>query len=194
MAIEVKRESLDTKAIHVSPSYVDKDGAQYLTSSDKPFPTVDVNHLRLHEGRAYYAYKLYPYASMLPAGSSIDIAIAWASGKTPHLIYTANCGGDAELYMYENAVVTGGTSFTAVTRNRVISTSSQSAILINPTITNIGTQIDGQFLAGGVGKKAGGGDAYASEQVLAPLTTYLFRLTNVNGTSHMAHLYLEWYE
>jgi hypothetical protein len=49
-------------------------------------------------------------------------------------------------------------------------------------------------LAGGVGKKAGGDDAYASEQVFNSLTTYLFRLTNVNGTDHMAHLYLEWYE
>ena len=194
MAILVERESLGTKSQHISPAYVDKDGNSYLAGSDRPFPILDVNHLRLHEGRAYYAYKLYPHASMLSAGASIDIAVAFASGKTPHLIYTANCGGDAELYMYENAVVTGGTSFTAVRRNRTISTASQSAILINPTVTSVGTELDAQFLAGGVGKKAGGGDAYASEQVLSPLTTYLFRLTNVNGTAHMAHLYLEWYE
>lgn len=194
MAIEVERESLTTKSRHVSPSYIDKDGKQYLVSSDRPAPTIDVNHLRLHEGRAYYAYKLYPHNSMLPAGASIDIAIAFASGVTSHLIYIANCGGDAEIYMYENSVVSGGTGFTAVRRNRTITTASQSAILINPTVTSLGTQLDGQFIAGGVGKKAGGGDAYASEQVLSPLTTYLFRLTNVNGTAHMAHLYLEWYE
>ena len=76
MAIEVKRESLDTKSQHVSPAYVDKDGVHYLTSSDKPFPTIDVNHLRMHEGRAYYVYKLFPYAAGLAAGASIDIAIA----------------------------------------------------------------------------------------------------------------------
>lgn len=194
MAILVERESLGTKSQHISPAYVDKDGNSYLTSSDKPFPTVDVNHLRLHEGRAFYAYKMYPYASMLPAGASIDIAIAWGSGKFPHLVYSANCGGDAEVYMYENAVVSGGTSFTALNRNRYLNTASSSAILINPTVTSLGNQLDGQFIAGGVGKKAGGGDAYASEQVLSSLTTYLFRLTNVNGTAHMAHLYLEWYE
>jgi hypothetical protein len=194
MAILVERESLGTKSQQTSPAYVDKDGNSYLTSSDKPFPIIDVNHLRLHEGRAFYAYKLYPDASKLSAGAHIDIAVAWASGKFPHLIYTANCGGDAELYMYENAVVSGGTSFTAVNRNRYLNTASSSAILINPTVTSLGTQLDAQFLAGGVGKKAGGGDAYASEQVLNSLTTYLFRLTNVNGTAHMAHLYLEWYE
>lgn len=194
MAIIVERESITTKSRFVSPTYTDKDGVQQVAGSDRSFPTIDVNHLRLHEGRAYYAYKLNPYSAMLGAGASINIAVAWANGTTPHLIYTANCGGDAELYMYENAVVTGGTSFTGVRRNRTIDTASSSAILINPTVTSVGTQLDAQFLAGGVGKKAGGADAYASELVLSPLTTYLFRLTNVNGTAHMAHLYLEWYE
>lgn len=194
MAIEVERESLTTKSRHVSPSYIDKDGKQYLVSSDRPAPIVDVNHLRLHEGRAYYAYKLYPYASMLPAGSSIDIAMAFATGVTPHLVYDANCGGDAEVYLYEGSVVSGGTSFTAVRRNRNITNASQSAILINPTVTSLGTLLDSQFIAGGVGKKAGGGDSYATEQVFSPLTTYLFRMTNVNGTAHMAHLHIEWYE
>lgn len=194
MAINVLRESDTTKSRHVNPAYVDKDGNSYIASSDRPFPTIDVNHLRLHEGRAFVAYKLYPYSAMLGAGASIDIAIAWASGKVPHLVYSANCGGDAEVYMYEDAVVTGGTSFTAINRNRTSATTSASAILINPTVTSVGNQLDAQFIAGGVGKKAGGGDAYASEQMLNALTTYLFRLTNVNGTSHMAHLYLEWYE
>jgi len=194
MAINVLRESDTTKSRHVNPAYVDKDGNSYIASSDRPFPTLDVNHLRLHEGRAFYAYAMYPYSAMLAAGASINIAVAWATGKTPHLIYEANCGGDAEVYMYENAVVTGGTSLTAFNRNRTSATTSASALLLNPTVTSTGTLLESQFIAGGVGKKAGGGDAYASEQVLNSLTTYLFRLTNVNGTSHMAHLYLEWYE
>lgn len=194
MAIPVERESITTKSRFVTPTYTDKDGIQQTVGSDRPAPIIDVNHLRMHEGRGFYAYHLNPYSSMLAAGASIDIAIAWASGKTPHLIYSANCGGDAEVYMYENATVTGGTSFTALNRNRTSTTTSSTAILINPTVSSLGTQLHGEFIAGGVGKKAGGGDAYASEQVLDDLTTYLFRLTNVNGTSHMAHLYLEWYE
>lgn len=194
MAIQVERESITTKSRFVTPTYTDKDGVQQTVGSDRPYPIIDVNHLRMHEGRGFYAYHLNPYSSMLAAGASIDIAIAWASGKTPHLIYSANCGGDAEIYMYENATVTGGTSFTALNRNRTSATTSSTAILINPTVSSLGTKLHGEFIAGGIGKKAGGGDAYASEQVLDDLTTYLFRLTNVNGTSHMAHLYLEWYE
>lgn len=194
MAIQVERESITTKSRFVTPTYTDKDGVQQTVGSDRPAPIIDVNHLRMHEGRGFYAYHLNPYSSMLAAGASIDIAIAWASGKTPHLIYSANCGGDAEIYMYENATVTGGTSFTALNRNRTSATTSSTAILINPTVSSLGTKLHGEFIAGGIGKKAGGGDAYASEQVLDDLTTYLFRLTNVNRTSHMAHLYLEWYE
>lgn len=194
MAINILRESDTTKSRHVNPAYVDKDGVSYIASSDKPFPYIDVNHLRLHEGRAFYAYVLYPDAAKLAAGASINIAIAFASGIKPHLVYDANCGGDAEIYLYEGASVTGGTALTAFSRNRTTAITSASAALLNPTITSTGTLLEAEFIAGGTGKKSGGGIAGTTEQVLSPLTTYLFRLTNVNGTDHMAYLHLEWYE
>jgi hypothetical protein len=194
MAIIVQRESDNTKAIFVTPTFIDKDGNQTVAGSEKPFVMADVNHVRLHEGRAFYAYKFNPYASMLAAGSSINLAVAWASGKTPHLVFNCNCGGDAEFYIYENAVVTGGTSFTAINRYRPSTNVSQSAVLINPTVTSVGTELHSEMITGGSGKKAGGGDAFSFQHVLSPLTTYLFRLTNVNSTSHMAFLQIEWYE
>lgn len=194
MVIAVQRESLDTRAQHTSPSYVDRDGLQPLVGSERPLPMLDINHLRLHEGRAYNAYKIYPDAAKLASGTSCNIAIAWASNVYAHLLIDASCGGDAELYIYENAVVTSGTAFTAVRRNRVIDVASQSAVLINPTVTTAGTEIGAHVITGGTGKHAGGAGTNALEMVLKPLTTYLFRLTNVNGFSHMAELILEWYE
>jgi hypothetical protein len=194
MAIEVKRESLDTKSIHVSPSYVDKDGLHYLVGSDRPTPTLDVNHLRLHEGRGFKAYKIYPSATQLANGASCNIAIAWATGVTAHVLVDASCGGDAELYIYEGAVVTGGTSFTALNRHRILNTASQSAVLINPTVTSVGTEIDAEIVAGGSGKKAGGAGSSALEMIFKPLTTYLIRLTNVSGSAQVAELMIDWYE
>ena len=194
MAIEVKRESLDTKSRHVSPSYTDKDSIQQLAGSDRPFPILDINHLRLHEGRAFKAYRIYPEATKLANGASCNIAIAWASGVYAHILVDASCGGNAELYMYEGATVSAGTSFTAIKRNRTTAITSQSAILINPTVTVTGTEIDAELVAGGSGKKSGGGGTNSLEIVLNPLTTYLFRLTNVSGTAQMAELFLEWYE
>jgi hypothetical protein len=106
------------------------------------------------------------------------------------------CLGDAELYIYEGASTTGGTTFTPINRNRnyAVSNPSQVAMVINPTVTSTGTEIDAQLIPGGVGKKAGGGIAVSLEYVLKPLTNYLFRLQNVNGTNHAASLQLEWYE
>ena len=40
----------------------------------------------------------------------------------------------------------------------------------------------------------GGGRGFSFEFILKPLTTYLFRLTNVNGSSQMAELRIDWYE
>ena len=194
MAINISRESDTTKSRHVNPAYVDKDGVSYIAGSDKPFPIVDINHLRLHEGRAFKAYRIYPNATKLADGASCNIAIAWASGVYAHILMDASCGGNAELYMYEGATVSGGTSFTAVKRNRTSATTSQSAILINPTVSVTGTEIDAELVAGGSGKKSGGGGSSSLEVILNPLTTYLFRLTNVSGAAQMAELFLEWYE
>jgi len=194
MAIIVQRESDNTKSIFVTPTYIDKDGNQVVAGSEKPLVIADINHVRLHEGRAFYAYFLNGDANQLADNASINIAVAWATGKYPHLVFDVKCGGDAEFTIFENATVTGGTSFTAINRYRSSANTSASAILINPTVTTTGTQLTGEFLSGGSGGQATGSAAFSFQYVLAPLTTYLFRLTNRSGQAHMAHLMIEWYE
>jgi hypothetical protein len=194
MAIEVQRESLDTKSQHVSVSFTDKDNVQYLAGSAKPFPTEDVTLLRLEEGKAFALGVVRSFADPLPASQSIDIAIAFAAGVTPNISISGLCAGDAMGFLYEGSVVTGGTAITALNKNRNSLVTSQSAALSNPTVTTLGTPILSQILIGGQGKKAGGGAVGSSDLILKPLTTYLFRLTNVNGTDHAAEIVLEWYE
>jgi len=194
MAILVERESLGTKSQHVSPSYVDKDGNSYLVGSEKPFPTEDVRLLRLEEGKAFALGVVRSFADPLPAGQSIDIAIAFAAGVTPNISISGLCAGNAMGFLYEGSVVTGGTALTALNKNRGSLITSQSAALLNPTITTLGTPILSQILIGGEGKKAGGGAVGSSDLILKPLTTYLFRLTNVNGIDHASEIILEWYE
>lgn len=194
MAISVERESITTKSRHVSPSYVDKDGNSFITSSDKPFPILDIGELRLQESKAFALGYNYPYTTPLAAGASLDIALAFASGVQPQISISGLCGGDAIGYLYEGATVTGGTALTAINKNRNSTTTSQSAALLNPTVTNLGTPILSQILIGGSGKKAGGGQTGSADLILKPLTTYLFRITNVNGTDHVAEMILEWIE
>jgi hypothetical protein len=196
MPIIVQRESENTKAILTTLTHKNNAGEQIISGADAPVIMVDVNHQRNHDGRAYFAYKIAPDSAPLAANASINIVLASPSGVFPHITVHALCLGDAELYIYEGTSTTGGTAFTPINRNRnyAVSNQSQVAMVINPTVTSVGTEIDAQLIPGGAGKKSGGGTAGSLEYVLKPLTNYLFRLTNVNGTAHAAYLTLEWYE
>jgi hypothetical protein len=192
MAIQVERESITTKSRFVSPTYTDKDGVQQTVGSDRSLPVIDVNHLRLHEGRAYYCYKQYSYAAGLPAGSSINIAIAFPAGVTPHAVFSYGGSGEAEFYVYEEPTTSGGTSIPIIRRNRNLATTSVGAAVLNPTVTATGTELLAEFVP--ANKQGGGAQNYTFEYVLKPLTTYLFRLTNVNSQAHAANLLIDWYE
>lgn len=194
MATTVGFESLTTKSRFVSLVQRSESGDGQLVGSDSPIIGVDVNHQRNHDGRAWMAWKLYPASAPLASGASCDIVLASAAGVRPHLTIDALLMGDAELYIYENTVTTGGTAFTPINRNRNYTTSSNVAMVINPTVSSVGTMLDAQFMPGGVGKKAGGGAMQSLEFVLKPLTNYMVRMTNVNGAAHAGHLALEWYE
>ena len=196
MPIIVQRESENTKAILTTLTHKSNAGEQVISGADAPVIMVDVNHQRNHDGRAFYAYKIAPDSAPLAALASIDIVLASPSGVYPHLTVEGLCFGDAELFIYEGTSTTGGTAFTPINRNRnyAISNPSQVAMVINPSVTSVGTEIDAEIIPGGVGKKSGGGTAGSLEYVLKPLTNYLFRLTNVNGTAHAASLIVEWYE
>ena len=194
--IYVTRESENQSAQFVALTHRNNAGLQIISGADAPVITVDVNHQRNHDGRAYYAYKIAPDTAPLAAGASINIVLASPSGVYPHITVNGMCLGDAELYIYEGASTTGGTAFTPVNRNRnyAVSNQSQVAMVINPTVTSVGTELDAQIIPGGSGKKSSGGAAGSLEYVLKPLTNYLFRLTNVNSAAHAASLTLEWYE
>lgn len=196
MPITVQRESENTKSRLVTLTHKNNAGDQVIAGADAPVIMVDVNHQRNHDGRGYYAYKIAPDSAPLASAASIDIVLASPSGVFPHITVDGMCLGDAELYIYEGTSTTGGTAFTPINRNRnyAVSNVSQVAMVINPTVTSVGTEIDAQIIPGGVGKKSSGGAAGSLEYILKPLTNYLFRLTNVNGTAHAASLNLEWYE
>jgi hypothetical protein len=190
----VERESEKQKAQLVALTQKNKDGVQVIVGSDYGLINVDVNHARMHEGRAFFAWYARMDANKLANAASIDIIMAAAPGITPHITVGYICGGDCEFYMYEGTTTTGGTSFTPINRNRTSSTASQTAMVTNPTINTLGTLIDEQAAPSGGGPKSGGAASAGLEYVLASLTNYHFRLTNVSGQSKMAVLTLEWYE
>jgi hypothetical protein len=193
----VTRESMNTKSRHVTLTYMDKDDGQRVIGSSDPLPTIDINHLRLHEGRAYYVYHTHKDAGRLAVGSSINIAIAFPAGVYAHSVLDYQCGGEAEIYVYESPTTSGGTAMTIHRRNRALATTSVGAAVLNPTVTSVGTEFYSELItsAEGQGNRSGaGGKGFSFEFVFNPLTTYLFRLTNVNSSSQMAEMRIDWYE
>lgn len=75
-------------------------------------------------------------------------------------------------------------SHNALNHNRTSAKTTDATITHTPTVTAVGTQMNGtEFLAAGnKGDGAGAvGSAFGNEFNLAPSTSYLFRLTNVSG-------------
>lgn len=194
MSLTVERESLDTKARHVSLTTLSEDGSQVVIGSEYLLPTYDRIDLRLREGRVFALGLVFDFDDPLGAGDSIDIGIAWPAGVTPEVSFFGLCQGDAMGYLYEGASLSGGTAATPVPLNRHLNLPSEAAVITSPTVSSLGTMVLKQILIGGSGKKAGGGETNSSNLILKPLTTYLVRLTNVNGTAHAAEMILEWTE
>ena len=192
--IKVFRESTTTASRNVSPTFTAGNGDQLLVGVDDPLPQISYGAQKLKDGKVYAIGVVYDFSSPLADGSSIDIGIAWSAGVTPVVSFSGLCAGNAVGLLYEGATMTGGTSATAVKLNRNSTVASQSAITIGPTVTDVGTLVLKQILIGGSGKKAGGGDVGSSNLILKPLTSYLIRLTNVNGTAHAAEVIVEWSE
>ena len=163
------------------------------------YSTRDIAQVRLIEGHAFSLGYVRTFADPLPAGQSIDIALAFPSGMNPIISISGLSAGNAIGSLYEGSVVSGGTPLTIIQRNRASTIASQGVAIVNPTITSLGTLILQEILTGGVGKKGAGGEAGGDNLILKGLTTYLFRLTNADssgggGSSHAAEIILSWNE
>ena len=194
-AVYVERESHTTDARFSALTVKDKDDKQRVVGSDYPAPIADINHVRLHEGRAFSAFKLYPPSAGLLANANLDMVISTGASVNPHIILQAHCDQNAIVYFYEDVTVTsGGTLFVPINRNRTSTTVANSGVLINPTLTINNGVIYEEYLSAGDSKKAAGGGAYSFEFVLKSNMSYLFRLTNVGSAAAATFMSLEWYE
>jgi hypothetical protein len=172
--------------------------------SDIPV-VMDYDHHQLHEGEVWRWS--FPFDN-LASGSSHNIVFTVpniaivppflnAVSACPHLRYEVVCNDLATAFFYEAPTVTAATGTartpTNMERNGVYTV--KTTILENPTITNVGTQLDiVRFLTSAAPNRAGGGSAATPyEVVLKNNTKYLFRITSGNnGLDGVIHFL--WYE
>ena len=193
-AVYVERESDQTVARFVALTAKDTNDAQRVVGSDYCMPILDINHLRMHEGRSFNAYKYYPPSARLADGASINMVFTTNVGTSAHIIIQTFCSENCEITWYEGASASGGTVFTPINRNRESTRISQAGILVNPTVTVTGTEFHREYISAGTSRRAAGGGGFSLEYIFQDNVSYLIRMTNVGSGAATAYLSLDWYE
>ncbi len=190
----VDRESHNTDARLIVPTVQLRDNQQVIAGADQPLIVRDGGVQDVIDGKAFYAYKIHKAAATLAAGASIDIVVTSAAGKSLGIGFAAQCGGSAEVTIYEDVSnVTGGTLFVPLNRNRSSSAISTTGVLINPTVGTLGDIIYEDLILGGTTGNAAGATVRGDYALLDDVS-YLFRLTNTTGQAHVAELMIQWIE
>lgn len=156
--------------------------------------TLDIIHSRVHEGRLFSCGY---YSSSVANGASLDVLIQSSATLDTHITIICEAVGDAEMYIYEGTTVSAaGTAVTASNHNRQSSKVFDGTITHTPTITAIGTQINGTGLlpAGTRASATGGETGFSSEFILALNTKYLVRITNVSGSATKMAINTNYYQ
>ena len=193
--IYVERESESSTSRFVSLTQQLRDDRQVVAGAYHPVITRSDNIQAVVDGISFYAFAVRPAANPLPSTQSIDILVTTAPNRPVGVGLKAECGGNAEVYVYEGVTdVVGGTIFVPFNRNRASTNTAVTGVLMQPTSVTLGTLVFGDLVLGGTGGSAAGATAESDYAFLKADTSYLFRLTNTTNQSHIAALAVQWIE
>lgn len=193
--IYVERESHTTDARLVVPTVQKRDNTQVIAGANNPLVTRADTIQSVIDGIVFYAFKMHPSSAPLNAGASIEFLITTAVDRPVGIGFVAQCGGDAEVYVYENVTnVVGGTLYVPLNRNRASSNTAVTGVLLNPSSYTLGPLIYSDLILGGSGGNAAGATSSSDYALLAANKSYLFRLTNTINQANVAELMVQWIE
>lgn len=155
--------------------------------------SIDFIHQKVHEGRFFSGGH---YVASVSNNGTLDILFQTDATHTFHGVAEATCGGNALMQMYEGVTFSAaGTAMTLTNHNRNSSKVIPSGVTHTPTITGLGTQLNGtKLIPGGSGGTSSGGTGdFAREFVLKPSTNYLLRITNISGIAQPMSTTIEGY-
>lgn len=139
-------------------------------------------HQKLHEGRFFSGGYLNPAVAN---GGTVDILFQTGAAGTFHGMAEASSSGDAVMTMYEGVTFSAaGTAVTMTNHNRNSLNVMTEGVTHTPTITGLGTQLNGPiFVPGGKATGSGGTGGFSEEFILKSSTAYLLRITNTSGVA-----------
>lgn len=154
--------------------------------------TIDTVHKYVHTGRFFSGgCNLASVADL----AYLDILIQ-TGDISPHVVISGAAAGDALVSLYEGATFSAaGDAITLSNHNRNSAKVADLTAHCSPTITNVGSSLNGvRFIPGGQKSGSSGGEGgFGAEYVLAPNTVYLFRMQNIAGAAKRMSQMLEFY-
>jgi hypothetical protein len=155
---------------------------------------IDYLHKKVHEGRWFSGGY---YNAALADSGNIDLLIQTSSTYAMHMVASAISSGSSTFQIYEGTTFSSaGTAVTMSNHNRSSAKVFSGTVTHTPTITAVGTQINGTGYVPGSTKSSGGGGEFGfqNEFILAASTTYLFRSTNNSGATAKTSIHIECYQ
>jgi hypothetical protein len=193
--IYVERESHTTDARLFVPTVQMRDDTQVIAGANQPLIVRQDTAQSVIDGIVFYVFKMAPANALLVAGGSIEFLITTAVNRPVGIGFVSQCGGNAEVYVYEDVTnVVGGTLTVPLNRNRASANTAVTGALLNPSSYTLGPLIYSDLILGGSGGNAAGATAQSDYSVLAANKSYLFRLTNTTNQDHTAELMVQWIE
>ena len=144
--------------------------------------SIDIEHSRIHSGKAFLLNGQYTLANATTAYVLLDNPAA----SYPHLRQwgITTTAAPVDVFLYEGATVTAnGTTKTGLNLNRNSATTPTLATYTGPTVTVDGTLLE-YVVAPGAKQSGGEGlDPVPTEWILKPSTKYVFKITNNSGST-----------
>ncbi len=156
-------------------------------------------HSKVHQGKLFGVG--YLNQSVADNGD-IELLILTPPNDELHTYLKLVVGGDAIFTAFEDPTVSAaGTSISSINHNRSSSNTCGCTITHTPTLTDDGTPLWEEFVAGGSGSGGQGSrstpgavQGVATEQVVMKANSYyLFRLQNIAGLTEPLQIMLSYY-
>lgn len=162
---------------------------KFANVSNESVGMIETDHLMVHQGKSF----LYTRKDTLSNNEVVNIGIYLSNPlKACHLLHLVHGISEYTIYLYEDAVYTGGSPLPPKNRNRIYKTTlADTALVLAPTITDEGTLLHSDNI--GSGNQTGGDSRENNEWILAPETYYLLRVISNSNTNLITQI-IEFYE
>lgn len=167
----------------------DSASQQFTFDEDGGLAIIDWAHHNLHEGKLFRSH----YYEILNINDTIDVVLVTPNQDVEyHFEGILSTSGGALFQFFEGTQQGGdGTQRAVYNSNRQSNNSNTMHVFINPTITDVGLEIEGGYV--GAGNTQGGIVRAEDEWDLNFNETYLLRVTSLGNTNRIT-IRLDWYE